>query len=70
MATAMDYVPQNAILAVCDQGNLRRAARNRSDEMGMQLDSLLQGGLLAGELCDYVCQWEDFCSGLKQKKVI
>jgi len=65
MTTAMDYIPQNAILAVCDQGNLRRSARNRSDEMGMQLDSLLQGGLLAGELCDYVCQWEDFCAALQ-----
>ena len=70
MATAMDYVPQNAILAVCDQGNLRRAARNRSDEMGMQLDSLLQGGLLAGELCDYVCQWEDFCAALRGKTTV
>ena len=70
MATAMDYIPQNAILAVCDQGNLRRAARNRSDEMGMQLDSLLQGGLLAGELCDYVCQWEDFCAALRGKTTV
>ena len=65
MATAMDYIPGNAIIAVCDQSNLRRSARNRSDEMGMQLDSLLQGGLLAGELCDYVCQWEDFCAALQ-----
>ena len=67
MATAMDYIPKNAILAICDQGNLKRTARNRSDEMGMQLDSLLQGGLLAGELCDYVCQWEDFCAALRGK---
>ena len=70
MATAMDYIPENAILAVCDQGNLRRSARNRSDEMGMQLDSLLQGGLLAGELCDYVCQWEDFCAALQGRTTV
>ena len=65
MATAMDYVPENALLVLCDQSNLRRAAGHRCDEMGMQLDSLLQGGLLAGELCDYVCQWEDFCENLR-----
>ena len=65
MATAMDYVPQEAIIVLCDQGNLKRAARNRCDEMGLQLDSLLNGGLVAGELCDYVCQWEDFCLNLK-----
>ena len=70
MATAMDYVPGSAIVAVCDQGNLRRSARNRCNEMGMQLDSLLQGGLLAGELCDYVCQWEDFCAVLRGKTAV
>ena len=70
MATAMDYLPADAILMICDQGNLRRAARNRSDEMGMQLDSLLQGGLVAGELCDYVCQWEDFCSQLQGRTAV
>ena len=36
----------------------------------MQLDSLLQGGLVAGELCDYVSQWEDFCEGLKGRTVV
>ena len=70
MATAMDYIPAGAILAVCDQSSLRRSARSRSDEMGMQLDSLLQGGLVAGELCDYVCQWEDFCSALAGKTTV
>ena len=61
MATAADYIPGNAIMLVCDQSGLHRTARARCDEMGLQLDSLLQGGLVAGELCDYVCQWEDFC---------
>ena len=70
MATAMDYIPQDAIIAICDQSSLRRSARNRSDEMGMQLDSLLQGGLLAGELCDYVCQWEDFCAALHNRTAV
>ena len=59
-ATAMDYIPGDALVVLCDQGSLHRAARNRTEEMGIQLDSLLQGGLVAGELCDYVCQWEDF----------
>ena len=70
MATAMDYIPADALLILCDQGNLRRTARARCDEMGMQLDSLLQGGLLAGELCDYVCQWEDFCETLRGRTAL
>ena len=69
-STAMDYIPQDAALILCDQANLHRAARTRTEEMGLQLDSLLQGGLVAGELCDYVCQWEDFCLGLKGRPVV
>ena len=69
MATTMDYIPENALVILCDQGSLRRSANTRCDEIGMQLDSLLQGGLVAGELCDYVCQWEDFCGTLKGRDV-
>ncbi len=64
MATAADHIPQNAIVVLCDHSSLHRTARTRTEEVGMQLDSLLQTGLVAGELCDYVCQWEDFCAGL------
>ena len=60
MATAWDYIPQSATIVLCDQSALKRTARTRMEELGMQLDNLLQGGLLAGELCDYACQWEDF----------
>ena len=66
-ATAADYIPENSIVILCDQSSLHRAARTRTEEMGLQLDSLLQGGLVAGELCDYVCQWEDFCEGLRNR---
>ena len=69
-STAMDYLPPNALIALCDQSSLHRRARTRTEEMGMQLDSLLQGGLVAGELCDYVCQWEDFCTALTGRTVI
>ncbi len=67
--TALDYIPRQSILVLCDHGGLQRAAHNRTDEIGMQLDSLLQAGLVAGELCDYVLQWEDFCRKLRGKTV-
>ena len=70
IATAMDYIPQDAVVILCDQSSLRRAAKTRTDEMGLQLDSLLQSGLVVGELCDYVCQWEDFCSQLQGRPVV
>lgn len=70
LATAFDYIPGDACVVLCDQGALHRTARTRCDEMGMQLDSLLQGGLVAGELCDYVCQWEDLCDELTGRCVV
>ena len=69
-SNAMDYIPANAIVVVCDHGNLKRTARTRTEAVGMQLDGLLQGGLLAGELCDYVSQWEDVCAQMKGRKVV
>ena len=70
MATAMDYIPSDALLMLCDQSSLHRAARSRTEEIGLQLDSLLQGGMVAGELCDYVCQWEDLCAKLSGRTLV
>ena len=70
MTTAADYIPANAVVILCDHSSLQRTAGHRCEEMGMQLDSLLQAGLVAGELCDYVCQWEDFCAGVKGRRIV
>jgi len=69
-ATALSYIPENSTIVICEQGSLKRTARNRVEEVGMQLDSLLQAGLLAGELCDFVCQWEDFAQFLSGKTYV
>ena len=69
-ATAMDHLPDNALLILCDQSSLHRTAKTNVEQIGLQLDNLLQGGLVAGELCDYVCQWEDFCMNIANKSVI
>ena len=68
--TAMDYIPDNAAIILCDQGNLHRSARTATEELGMQLDSLLSSGLVVGELCDYACQWEDFTEKLSGRPVV
>ena len=70
MATAANYAPKDALWVLCDHANLQRAAKTRTEEVGMQLDSLLQTGLVAGELCDFVCQWEDFCKQLSGRTTV
>ena len=69
-ATALDYVPEDALLVLCDQSSLKRTARTRIEAFGMQLDNLLQDGLLCGELCDFVCQWEDFLSQITGRTLL
>ncbi len=69
-ATAFDYIPENALIVLCDHSSLKRAAKTRTEEIGMQLDSHLQGGTLAGELCDFVWQWEDLCQHLQGKLAV
>ncbi len=69
-ANALSYIPDNAWVVLCDQSGIHRAARSLTEDLGMQLDSLLQGGLVAGELCDYACQWEDFCHDLQEHSLL
>ena len=66
-ACALDYISPESILVLCDHSNLQRAARTRTEEIGLQLDSMLQAGLVSGELCDYVLDWEGFCTRLKKR---
>ena len=61
-ACALDYVPRDSILVLCDHASIQRSARTRTEELGMQLDSMLQAGLVAGELCDFALQWEELPS--------
>ncbi len=64
-ATAADYLPQESIVFFCDHGNLRRTANRFTEEEGMMLDSLLESGILCGELCEFSSDWETLCSTLK-----
>ncbi len=68
--TAADYIPQGSAVFFCDQGNLRRSARSRDEELGVYLDAMLSAGTLAGELCDFRKEWEDFCGSLTGRMCI
>ena len=69
-ATAADYICAGSTVILCDQNALKRTAKTRVEDQGLQLDSMLQAGLLAGELCDYCLQWDDFCRLLSDKTVV
>ena len=58
-STAADYVSRDAAVFFCDHGNLRRAAKTRMEDFGLSLDSFLQSGTLAGELCEFYCSYDE-----------
>ena len=58
-ACAADYLSRDALIVLCDHGNLLRAAKLRRENLGMELDGLLQSGTVAGELCDFSAEYEE-----------
>ena len=69
-ATAADYIPAETMVFFCDYGNLCRAEKRRDEELGQLLDGLLSSGAVAGELCDFQAQWEDFCQSLASRMCV
>ena len=63
-ATAADYFSGETMVFFCDHGNLRRAAQRQQEDEGMMLDSLLESGILYGELCEFSREYEDLCEDL------
>ncbi|MBQ3355904.1 MAG: transcription-repair coupling factor [Oscillospiraceae bacterium] len=69
-ACAADYIPMDALVFFCDHGNLRRAANRYTEEEGMMLDSLLESGVLCGELCEFSADWESVCAACAGRPVV
>ncbi len=69
-SSAFDYIPDDALWVICDHSALSRSARSATKELGITLDSLLQSGLVAGELCDFAMQWEDLIYKLKDRALV
>ncbi len=67
--TAASYLPQEAVVAFCDHGNLQRG-EEKAEEFGLLLDSFLTSGTLFGELCDYYATIEDLATQLQGRSVI
>ena len=69
-ATAVSYIPENALVIFCDHGSLLRAAKQRQETLAMELDGMLESGLLVGELCDFSAEYEDLFDHLPGRSVL
>lgn len=68
--TAASYIPDNAVVMFCDHGSLVRAAKQRQDTMNMELEGMLEAGLIAGELCNFSVNYEDLFDLLPGRAVL
>ena len=69
-STAADYVSRDAAVFFCDHGNLRRASKARMEDFGLSLDSYLQSGTLAGELCEFYCTYDELAGRFRENGAI
>ncbi len=58
-ACAADYMPEGSMLLFCDHSASLRSLAAAEENLGLELDSYLQSGLLCGELCDFQCSVGD-----------
>ncbi|MGN0979209.1 MAG: transcription-repair coupling factor [Candidatus Avoscillospira sp.] len=70
LVTACDYVSKDAMVLFCDHGGLKRAAKTRQENFGLELDSFLQSGSLCGDLCDLTVDYEDLCGRLSGRPAV
>ena len=69
-ASAADYISSDAAVFFCDHGNLQRAEKARSEDLGLTLDSFLESGTLAGELCDFTRSLDELTADFSESGVI
>ena len=67
---AADYLPEDAVVLLCDYGNLARAAATRQETLGEELTGYLESGLLVSDLCDLYAEPEDLFARFKNHPTV
>ena len=61
LAAGLDYLPQNALLAFSDTGRLADRAKSYHWQLGEDVKTLLEQGLLSGKDCTFAKGFEALC---------
>ncbi len=65
-----EYIPAESLVALCDHGAIARQMQADEEQRGLELDGLLQSGMLAGELADFSAGWDEFCGNLEGRSCV
>ena len=70
MATAADYIPEDAIIVMCEPLRVTERVKNYVWRLGEDSTSLLEAGVLEAGLVRFVEDWESFCQRLEHFPVV
>lgn len=68
--TLTDYLSPETIVIFSDRIAIERHQKQQQEELGQSLDSLLENGMLVGELCEFYENFEETCNKLSKNNVI
>ena len=70
VATAADYLPSNALVALCDTPRVADRAKNYLWQLGEDITALLEQGILTGKHPVFAETWEGLCAALAKRTLL
>ena len=70
VATAADYLPSNALVALCDTPRVADRAKNYLWQLGEDITALLEQGVLTGKHPVFAETWEGLCAALAKRTLL
>lgn len=70
LITPADYLPDSCVVIFCDHGNVEKQAEARLWQLGEDLDGLMEREIIAGELCDFACTWQQLVERLAGRSTV
>ena len=70
VTTAVDYLPADAVVFLCESGRVDERVRGAQLQLKQDLESLLEGGLMAGEFARLALSPEELYAALEEFPVI
>ena len=70
VATAADYLPPNALVALCDTPRVADRAKNYLWQLGEDITALLEQGVLTGKHPVFAETWEGLCAALAKRTLL
>lgn len=70
MATAADYIPQEALVVLCEPARLKERAKNYLWQLDEDVKTLIEDGVLYGRIAKFSAAWEELVEKLAENALV